>query len=96
MMTAHLSMPRGTGTRSTVAIAPALTSGLPAGMTCFSSDGMFLNRSMARIELNFCPVALTPMRLFTTSGPAVSMARATVNGLLTDWIENSSRAAPIS
>ena len=77
-------------------IAPGLTSGLPAGMTCSLSDGMFLSRSIARIELNFWPVALTPMRFCTTSAPAVSMARATVNGLLTDWIENSWRAAPIS
>ena len=54
-MTDHLSMPAATGRRSTVVIAPGLTSGLPAGMTWSLSDGMFLSRSIARIELNFWP-----------------------------------------
>ena len=52
--------------------------------------------SIAMMELNAWPVALTPTRFSTASAPSISIARAKVKTLLIDWIENSLRENPTS
>ncbi len=68
-----------------VAIAPGLTIGLvrPSGL-----------RSTAVSALNGSPVAFTPMRARTASGPNARQARANTNGFATLMIENGTALSP--
>ena len=68
-----------------MAIAPALTIGFvrPSAL-----------RSTAASELNGRPVALTPTRSRTSSGPSASQTSAKTNGLDTLMIVNSWSASP--
>ena len=68
-----------------VASAPELTIGFvrPSAL-----------RSTASTELKAFPVALTPTRRFSSSGPSRSHASANTNGLETLMIVNSWSASP--
>ena len=68
-----------------VAIAPGLTIGLvrPSGWS-----------SIADTALNRRPVALTPTKSSTASGPCTPPINANTNGLATLMIVNSTSASP--
>ena len=68
-----------------VAIAPGLTIGLvrPSEL-----------RSTADSALNGSPVAFTPIRSRTSSGPSAAQARANTNGLATLMIEKGTVLSP--
>jgi hypothetical protein len=84
-MNAHLASALAPGTRLVAAIAPGLTIGfvLPSGLA-----------SIAASELNGRPVAFTPTRSWTSSGPRSSHTSAKRNGFETLMIANSYRASP--
>ena len=70
-----------------MAIAPGLTIGFVRPSSV---------RSTASSELNGSPVAFTPTRSRTRSGPRASQTSAKTNGLETLMIVNSTSASPTS